>query len=307
VKSAMRRRHLELLDRIRDRHGADAFQESAHMRLHPQRPRDDHATERVVCFDIETIVDNEPADGSFPPWPQHKPVSAAFLSASWTPTGYEFDLQTLINYPGQEVQFYEAVDKLLPQGPTGISFNGLGFDLGVLQIGAMEAGCFHLEGLSNQTHAERFGNQHCDLADQFAHYGATRRCSLAELCARLEIPVKTSTHGSEVGELWRAGDIDSIARYVREDVIATWILWTFWSAFRANDETKITLPLDDMANWLERTAVFEHLRNFANCPPVMRARSRAPGLRFAKAVSDTEVRLKRQHDDLAFDREPAIF
>lgn len=277
------------------------------MRLHPQRPKDDHAMDHVVCFDIETIVDEEPTDGSFPPWPRHQPVAAAFLSASWTPSGYTFEFETLINLPGLEPQFYQRVDELLPAGPVGISYNGVGFDLSVLRISAMAAGCFALPGLARQAQAERFGNDHCDLADQFSKYGGTRRCSLAELCARLEIPVKTSTHGSEVGDLWRSGDIDSIARYVREDVVATWILWTFWSAFRANDESRIMLPLDDMARWLERTPEFEHLRAFSTCPPVLRARSRAPGLRFARALSDAELRLKRHRDDLAFDREPAIF
>ncbi|HEY0270046.1 MAG TPA: hypothetical protein VGC10_03550 [Sphingomonas sp.] len=260
-----------------------------------------------MTFDIETVVDNEPADGSFPPWPRHKPVAAAFLSASWTPTGYEFDLETLINLPGLEPQFYQRVDALLPDGPVGISYNGVGFDLSVLRISAMAAGCFGLSGLARQAQAERFGSEHCDLADQFSKYGGTRRCSLAELCARLQIPVKTSTHGSEVGDLWRSGDIESIAEYVREDVVATYILWLHWSAFRAHDESRIILPLDDLATWLERTPKFAHLRAFAVCPPARWARARAPALRIARAQADAERRVQREKTERAFDREPAIF
>ena len=277
------------------------------MRLHPQRPRDEHPSEHSVTFDIETVVDNEPGDGSFPPWPQHKPVAAAFLAASWTPTGYEFDLQTLINIPGLESQFYQRVDELLPDGPVGVSYNGVGFDLSVLRISAMAAGNFSLPGLARQAQAERFGTDHCDLADQFSKYGGTRRCSLAELCARLQIPVKTSTHGSEVGDLWRSGDINSIAEYVREDVVATYILWLFWSAFRARDESKIILPLDDLAVWLEHTPEFMHLRHFAVCPPARWARARAPVLRIAQAQADAEQRVQREKTDRAFLREPSIF
>lgn len=270
------------------------------MRLYPHRSRDEHALDHTVTFDIETVVDEEMADGSFPPWPRHRPVAAAFLSASWTPTGYEFNLETLIALPGLEEAFYRRVDELLPQGPVGVSYNGHGFDLGVLRISAMAAGIVDLPGLAAQAQAERFGNRHCDLSDQFAKYGGTRKVPLAELCHRLDIPVKTSIDGSEVGQLWREGDIESIARYVREDVIATWILWTFWSSFRASDESRLVLPLDDLARWAERSPEFEHLRVFATCPPVLRARARAPALRCAQALADIEIRLQHHRDRRAF-------
>lgn len=270
------------------------------MRIYPHRPKDEHALDHTVTFDIETVVDEEMADGSFPPWPRHKPVAAAFLSVSWTPGGYSFDLETLIALPGLEEQFYRRVDTLLPDGPVGISYNGFGFDLPVLRLSAMAEGLFDLPGLAAQAQSERYGNRHCDLADQFARYGGTRKVSLAELCARLEIPVKTTTHGSEVGDLWHAGDIESIGRYVREDVVATWILWTIWSGFRACDERRVILPLDDLARWLERCPEFEHLRGFATCPPVLRARARAPALRCAQALADSEIRLQHYNDRKAF-------
>lgn len=228
------------------------------------------------------------------------------MSASWAPAGYTFDLDTLINLPGQEEQFYRRVDELLPDGPVGVTFNGFGFDLPVLRLSAMAAGLFDLPGLAGQAHAERFGNRHCDLAEQFSRNGGTRRCSLAELCARLEIPVKTSTHGSEVGALWRTGDIASIARYVEEDVVATWILWTIWSGFRASNERRVSLPLDDLARWLERSPACEHLRGFSTCLPVMRARTRAPSLRFGQAFADAEMRLQRHKDQRAFVRTKAF-
>lgn len=54
----------------------------------------------MCVFDIETIVEEDMPDGSFPPWPRHKPVAAAFLTARWTPAGYGFSLDTLMCKPG---------------------------------------------------------------------------------------------------------------------------------------------------------------------------------------------------------------
>lgn len=276
--------------------------------IYPQRPSDEHATEHVVCFDIETVVDEEPADGSFPPWPRHKPVAASFLSAGWRPDHrYEFRLDTLICVPGEEAGFYAGVDRLLPKGGTSVSFNGRGFDLPVLQIQAMAAGQFALDGLSHHTHAHRYGPHHCDLADQFSGYGGTRRVGLAEICAALDIPVKTSTHGSEVGDLWRASDTEAITRYVEEDVIATYLVWLHWAAFRANEEHRIVEPLADLSAWLESVPELEHLHGFATCRPALWARPRALRQRTARALIDAERRVRQAADERAFAGERPIF
>lgn len=272
-----------------------------------QRPTDDHATEHVVVFDLETIVDDAPDDGSFPPWPRHRPVAGAFLSADWSPAGHSFDLTTLICLPGEETKFYEAIDRLLPVGVTSVSFNGRGFDLPVLQIQAMATQRFELAGLSAHTHAHRYGARHCDLADQFSGYGGTRRTSLVELCGALDIPVKTSVHGADVGALWQAGDVEAIAAYVREDVIATYILWLHWAAARASDEAKIVLPLADFVAWLEQRPEFAHLLPFATCRPALWARPRAVLHRVSKALGDAERRVRQAADERAFAGERPIF
>lgn len=273
----------------------------------PHRPSDDHPHEHVVAYDIETVVDDEPADGSFPPWPRHRPVAAAFLAAHWRSEGYRFDLTTLTCASGEEAAFYAAVDARLPKGLTGITYNGRGFDLPVLRLQAMAAGRFDLEGLSNQAHASRYGREHLDLADQLCGYGSTRRVPLAEICATLDIPVKLSVDGSEVGALWRAGEIEAIKRYVEEDVIATYILALHWLAFRASDERRIAVPLADLVGWIERSPALAHLRPFTTCRPAMRARSRALLHRVNQAGMDAERRLERERDDRAFSNERPIF
>lgn len=270
------------------------------MRTQPHRPGDDHGYQHTTTFDIETIVDIEPDDGSFPPWPRHRPVAAAFLKADWKPTGYEFELTTLISRPGEEGDFYQKVDALLPKGRTGISYNGRGFDLPVLQLQAMAAHRFDLEGLSNQASAHRFGRDHCDLADQFSLYGATKRVPLAELCDALGIPIKTSTDGSQVGALWRAGDVEAIARYVREDVIATYILWLFWTAARASAESRIAVALAELAVWIERQPELDHLQVFATCKPALWARSRVHVHKIQSALSIAERRALQAADERDF-------
>lgn len=115
------------------------------------RPTDEPRYNLTVTFDIETIVDEEPQDGSFPPWPRHCPVAAAFLTADWRGEP-KFTFDTLVYRPGDEEEFYEQVGGLLPEGVTSITYNGRGFDLRVLQLGAMAAHRFDLSGL--RTHAQ---------------------------------------------------------------------------------------------------------------------------------------------------------
>lgn len=277
------------------------------MRSTQHRPGDDHPYEHTVTFDIETVVDTEPADDSFPPWPQHRPVAASFLSADWMATGYRFSLDTLICRPGGEGVFYDGVDRLLPAGVTSVSYNGRGFDLPVLQLQAMAANRYNASGLSAHTHAHRYGATHCDLADQLSGYGATRRTGLAELARALGIPVKTSVHGSDVGALWRAGDEEAIVRYVEEDVIATYLLWLHWAAFRASNERRIIEPLADLARWLERDPTLAHLLPFATCRPAAWARSRVLFHQVSRALTGAERRAQQAADERAFSGESPIF
>ena len=200
--------------------------------------------------------------------------------------------------------FYRVIEKYTPQL---VSWNGGGFDLPVLQLQAMAAHRFELKGLGVHTHAHRYGATHCDLADQFSGYGGTRRTSLAELCAPLGIPAKTSVHGSEVGALWRDGAIEAITAYVEEDVLATYLLWLHWAAARANDESLIAVPLADLARWIERTPDLAHLKPFAVCRPAIWARPRALFHTTRQSLSKAERRVQREADERAFAGEPPIF
>lgn len=271
------------------------------MGIWQQRPRDDHPTDRVVTFDIETVVDIEPPGGGFPPVPQHQPVAAAFLGVTRAlDRSHSFKLDILVCRPGKEESFYRKVDACLPPGVVGVGWNSRGFDNPVLRLQAMRHRVFDLEGLARQSQCGRYDTTHCDLADQFAGYGSSRTLSLAAVCEALEIPVKTSVHGSDVGALWQAGDVQAIKRYVAEDVIATWIVWLHWAAWKNADPAELALPLSDFAAWIEATPGLEPYRAFADCSPARWARVHAPAIRAGHAQKSAEIRAQHARDQREF-------
>lgn len=270
------------------------------MRTAQKYPRDRHAPEFTVTYDIETIVDHEPADGSFPPIHRHQPVAAAFLRQTWTQgSRYEFSLDVPIRMPGKEAEFFSSVNRCL-QGAVGIGWNTRNFDNPVLRNQAWRAHQLELPALSHQCQAGRYENGHLDLADQLSGYGGSRTMSLAAICEVLEIPVKLQGHGSHVGDLWAAGDLAAIERYVAEDVVATYLVALHWFAWRDSDPSLMILPLADLAVWLEQSDGLDHLRPFATCRPARWARQQAPALRAKMAARHAELRRKREQDDASF-------
>jgi hypothetical protein len=269
-----------------------------------QQPRRDAFNEHyTVTYDIETIVDAaaEPADGSFPPWPRHKPVAAAFLTSRWTPKNFEFQVDTLICRPGREAEFYQKVDALLPLGASGITFNGRGFDNRVLALQAsLHCPDLNLPDLARQALAARFDGAHRDLADVYSGFGGTRPVALAEICRALGIPIKTTISGGDVGALWREGAYQQVLDYVSEDVCATHIAHLISMAFERSDEKLLTLPLAELAAWIESEPALACLHHFASCRPATVARVRAPALRAEAALADAERRLAQQRDEQAF-------
>ena len=253
--------------------------------------------EHVCVYDLETIVDQEMDDGSFPPWPRHRPVAGAFLTARRSQDRYSFQFDTLLCREGREAEFYRKVDSLLPEGGLGVSLNGRNFDNIVLRLQAQRQGLFDLRNIARQASAGRFDTAHLDLIDAF---GGGRGTSLAELCGALDIPVKTSVSGSDVGQLWRAGQIAAIKAYVQEDVVATYILHLHAAAWREGNEELLALPLADLSLWIESEPKLHHLLPFATCRPALWARSRAPALRAEAALADSELRLRRERDEAAF-------
>lgn len=252
--------------------------------------------EYVTAFDLETIVDTEMPDGSFPPWPRHKPVAGAFLTARRSDQRHDFALNTFICRAGQEEPFLRKVDALFPQSSMAVTLNGRGFDAQVLRLQAQRHGLYDLRNIARIADAGRFDVAHLDLLDAYGGRGS----SLSELCGALSIPVKTSVSGSDVNELWRRGDVRAVAHYVQEDVLASYLVYLHAIAWRQGDERLMVLPLADLSVWIESEPRLHHLRPFATCRPALWARSRAPALRTEAALADAGLRLKREQDEAAF-------
>ena len=270
------------------------------MRIPSNHRRDRHAADATVTYDIETIVDEEPTDGSFPPVHKHRPVAAAFLRQVWKPGHvYEFTLDVPVCLPGEEDAFYDEVNHCL-RSAVGIGWNSKGFDNPFLRNQAWRYQKFEARSLARQCQAERYGSDHLDLADQMSGYGGTRTQSLSAVCEVLEIPVKMLGHGSHVGDLWRAGDIETVKKYVTEDVLATYLVSLHWFAWRDGDPALLALPLADLAVWLEEAEGLEHLAAFATCRPARWARRQAPAMRAKIAADEAERRHQREQDEADF-------
>lgn len=87
------------------------------------------------------------------------------------------------------------------------------------------------------------------------------------LCEQLGIPVKTTTHGSEVGELMAAGQIGKVIAYCEEDVAATLYLAATLVALRYDEPTYAGL-VSQFGTWvrereLAHLATFERLEGSA--------------------------------------------
>ncbi|WP_162180682.1 hypothetical protein [Sphingobium sp. DC-2] len=247
-------------------------------------------------FDLETIVDEEMPDGSFPPWPRHKPVAGSFLTARREGQDHDFTLHTFICREGGEEHFLRKVDALFPSGSMAVTLNGRGFDAQVLRLQAQRHGLYELRNIARIADAGRYDIAHLDLLDAYGGRGS----SLAELCKAFSIPVKTSVSGADVGDLWRQGDVRAVAQYVQEDVLASYLVYLHAIAWRQGDERLMALPIADLSVWIESEPKLRHLLPFATCRPAMRARTRAPALRVEGALADAELRLKREQDEAAF-------
>jgi len=224
-----------------------------------QKPRssgDAHDHVRIVVVDIETYVPNFEGD-DFPPWPMHRPICASVLTADRDDLGVvRFNLTTIM-FSDREIEALAELELLL-EGRTLVTFNGKGFDLPVLALTAMKNRKFDASNLSNLWRAYKFGPYHCDLADQYSQFGSARGASLATLCAALDISVKQSAHGDEVGKLYESGEIETIKRYCEEDVAATYLLFLHWIAFRHSDADLLVTGCAHLARFIEAEGL-DHL------------------------------------------------
>lgn len=125
-------------------------------------------------------------------------------------------------------RFFAGIDKTLP---TLVSWNGSGFDLPVLHYRALFHGISapsYFE-IGEQENSFRFNNyisrfhwRHIDMMDVLSGYQAGTRASLNDVAKLCGLPGKLETDGSQVQDLWQAGQQAAICDYCETDVLNTY-------------------------------------------------------------------------------------
>lgn len=116
-----------------------------------------------------------------------------------------------------------------------ISFNGRGFDVPFMMIrSAIHKIRSTKDLMSNRyLYSQKYDAKHIDLADQFSFYGSRKRESL-HLCTRafgIKSPKEDGMDGNDVSRFFKDGKYEEIARYNRNDLIATKELYTYWDKY----------------------------------------------------------------------------
>lgn len=118
-------------------------------------------------------------------------------------------------------EFLKMVDHTMP---VLVTFNGLSFDLPVIQARAMlhRLQCFHLP---RYKYFSQFSDLHVDLCNELGVRGS-HRMKLDEACRALGVAGKSDgVDGGKVGDFVAADRYDDIAEYCAHDVAATYRLF----------------------------------------------------------------------------------
>ena len=116
--------------------------------------------------------------------------------------------------------------------PVLVTFNGRGYDMPVLELGAFRYGIslpawFNVESKSFEQSRNRYNiDRHIDLQDFFSNFGAVRMTGGLNLLSNLIYkPGKSGIDGSQVQDLYFEGHADRINDYCRCDVLDTYFVF----------------------------------------------------------------------------------
>ena len=206
----------------------------------------------VIAWDLETIPDlptaarmlglggateaevREVLGPGFPKHPLHKIVCIGALVASRQPEGWRMDALGA-PHTGERSEadlirsFAERIGQLRPQM---ITWNGHAFDLPVLRYRAM-VNRISAAGLQVRQYFHRYTEDALDLCDVLGSYVPGGKVKLDEVSKILGLTGKPEgIDGSRVEEMVRAGQIEEVARYCKNDVLNTYRIWLVYELFR---------------------------------------------------------------------------
>lgn len=234
-----------------------------------------------MIMDIGTIPNAEaiarigdpPRPEGFLSWPLHEVVCVSVLSVSQKradpPT---FALSSFSRQNCTESTIIRSVEGLLDERiDCVITYNGRCFDLPLLQLRGLANGCLtpKLHALS-ATHGLRTGALHMDLLARLCPPTAAPKVPLADVCAALSIPGKTSIDSSSSPAARTADNKwNRIQQLCEADVLSTWLLKLTVDAGEMDDFHVLQEGWVALALWLEANSDrFEHLRPFMMVPAI---------------------------------------
>ncbi len=160
------------------------------------------------------------------------PISVAVAKVS---SDFRLTELTVLDAPGYRPQ--EIVRRFW-QGwqhygrPTFVTFNGRGYDLPVMELGAFRYGLsipawFNVDSKSFEQSRNRYNSDsHLDLQDLLTNFGAFRMSGGLNLLANMiHKPGKSLIDGSQVQDLYHEGQADTINDYCRCDVLDTYFVF----------------------------------------------------------------------------------
>ncbi len=229
-----------------------------------------------LTFDLETVPDYAaiarahglPEDDidaakavfgdKFPPPAYHRIVCIAALAASYEEDRSWKVREIVVHHAGEmdEPQiigkFFETIEHVMP---VLVSYNGLTFDLPVLQYRAMLHRVPGLHLARVQKYFQKFGDAHWDLCDLMSNFDGRNRLTLDALCRYLGIAGKIDgMDGSKVADLAAAGQFDVIAAYCRGDIAALHRLFLIREVFHNRlSQEGLRASLESLAAILARS------------------------------------------------------
>lgn len=180
-----------------------------------------------LILDIETIPDNSlwtpQKEDDFPPPYANQVV---VIGVMWLDDAFNLKkLGVVAEGKGEPVilsEFSNFMDKYRPQL---ITFNGRRFDLPVIVHRSLKYGIPIPWYFQSKVRIRYTDEGHTDLCDELAEYGSSRYSSLDVLSRLIGLPGKDKYDGGDVQELYKSGEIETIATYCMTDVIQTAFLY----------------------------------------------------------------------------------
>jgi len=219
-------------------------------------------TRPLVVLDIETVPESLSDNQVGFPKPCFCRIVAASLLEAKYQSGFEIVGLGTVGAPGSsESQILRKLIRYIEQKkPRLVTFNGRGFDLPVIRYRALKHGLeapWLARGLNRwDNYNHRYNTEwHLDLMDALSGFGASKFCSLSEICRLLRLPGKLGVDGSQVKTLVENGQIERVRDYCEIDVLNTYLVflrYVLYSGELSRDDYKASVAT--LASYLGKEA-----------------------------------------------------